>query len=67
MNDLDVFNSTLKLTSSTDSDFNDLDGFSWALDRETDFFTVELPAGNKFLENHNYSFSASFRGRLFKV
>lgn len=61
MKDLDIFNSSLKLTSTSDSLFTDLVNFPWTYDNVTHFFVVQLQ-GQTFKASKNYTFSASFRG-----
>lgn len=66
MKDLLVYNSTLKLTSSTDDNFTDIADFKWYLEKEADFFVAEF-ADHTFMPNHTYTFSAMFIGVFLKT
>jgi aminopeptidase N len=58
---LDINNSSLQLTSLTDSAFAPMSNFKYMYDSITHILTVDL--GNQmFRANNNYTFSASFRG-----
>ena len=60
---LTLDNTTLRLRSSTDSDFPELTRLSWMYDAETNFATIRI-SNTYFKEGHNYSFSVSFKGKI---
>ena len=67
MKNLDIKNGTLKMTSSTDGSFQEIQNFPWSYDNETSFLTVDFDTlGNgmrrTFKANNNYSFHAEFKG-----
>lgn len=61
MRDLDLHNSTLKLTSTTDKNFDKMQNFNWKYEKATHFFIAEFQS-QIFRENNNYTFSVSFTG-----
>lgn len=62
LKDIELFNETLRLESSTDSSFIQLENFKWVHDTESSFFIAELDSNQGFKSNNNYTFSVSFRG-----
>jgi hypothetical protein len=60
MKDLELNNTTLKLSSSTDGQFTDLKAFSYTYDPITHFFTVQVEKG--FKKDKIYTFSVDFKG-----
>lgn len=62
--DLTINNSTLSLSSSTDASFTSLNNFQWSYDNITNFFKVILTGGRMFRANNNYTFTASFGGKI---
>jgi hypothetical protein len=58
---LDIDNSTLRLSSDTDSNFDTISDMKWTYDSITHFVTFNLP-DQVFRANNNYTFSASFKG-----
>lgn len=63
MKNLQINNSSLKITSSTDSQFKEVKEFPWSHDVEADFFIAEFPT-NPFRPGNSYTFSIEFRGFL---
>lgn len=62
MKDLELNNSTLKLSSNTDNNFNTQINFNWSYDNETQFFETTIE--QIFKKNNNYLFSVEFKGFL---
>ena len=63
MRDLEVVNSTIKISSSTDADFTELKGLKWDFDRVTSFLSISLLSeGQVFRAGHNYTFESEFKG-----
>jgi aminopeptidase N len=57
---LELFNSTIKITSKTDSQFGVYENLAWTYDPVTDFLTFTL--NKPFTIGNNYSFEASYKG-----
>ena len=62
INKLLIVNSTLKVTSLTDTPFTDIVGFSWTNDFERQFFVANL--AQTFKANNNYTVFVQFTGYL---
>jgi aminopeptidase N len=63
MKDLEVYNSTIKISSSTDADFSELKGLKWDYDAETSFLTISLLSeGQVFRAGNNYTFESEYKG-----
>lgn len=59
--ELEISNSTLSLTSESDSAFTTMTNFPWTYDPITHLLTVDLKT-QTFKPNLNYTFSVSFKG-----
>jgi hypothetical protein len=60
MKDLDLDNTTLRITSSSDKQFLVAEKLTWTYDSVTHFLIVELKS--PFKDSHNYTFSAEYKG-----
>jgi hypothetical protein len=60
MKDIDLDNSTLRVSSLSDREFTAMEKFAWTYDPVTQFFVAEVK--NSFKVNHNYTFSADYKG-----
>lgn len=61
---LKLDNSTLKLTSSSDSSFGAWEEFAWSWDSVTSFFTVRLEQARRFRVGQEYRFEVAFEGKI---
>ncbi len=60
---LEINNSSLELSSLSDSNFNTIKKFDWFFDQRTQFFIADFKR-NIFFENQNYSLNIGFKGLL---
>jgi hypothetical protein len=61
MKDIEIYNSTLSLSSGTDKNFANITNFSWSYDPITDFFIAQF-TDNIFKANNIYIFKAEYKG-----
>lgn len=60
---LEITNTTLQLSSTTDTQFTQWNNFPWTYDPVTSFLIVDLGTDRTFRAGFNYTFRTSFKGR----
>lgn len=61
---LKLDNSSLRLSSPTDSSFVVMENFKWTYDSVRTFFTAHLTGTQRFRPGQNYTFEVSFEGKV---